>query len=128
MIEITVPYDLGRLAPNLKLNRWELQRRKKVAQGAAWFAYLQAGCPEMEGKVRVTLRIRRGRRMDPDNVLAAAKIPLDVLFCRNRNGKGITPDDSDLYVEYAPVEQMPAAMWKGREEFRVTVEPLEERP
>jgi hypothetical protein len=130
-IRICVPYDLGRLTPNQRIHPQEQWRRQKALKMAAYFAYLQAGFRTLPGKVRVTLIVRRGRVIDPDNLAAASKHLIDALFCSRKKanrGLGITPDDSARYVEYAPVQQETGAQWKGREQVEVIVEPLEAQP
>lgn len=122
MLTLSVAYDLGRLTPNQRLHPQERQRRERTAATAARLAYFQAGAPELAGKARVTLLVRRGRSIDPDHLLAAAEKLINALFCRRRRGYGITEDDSARFVEWAPVQQETGALWKGREEVVLRVE------
>lgn len=127
VIALTVPYDLGRLAPNLRLHPQERKRRERTAAAAARLAYFQAGAPQMDGKVRVTLILRRGRVIDPDGAFAAARSIINALFCRSRQenaGMAITPDDSARFLEFGPLAQETGQRWKRREEVLVLVEAL----
>lgn len=127
---LTVPFDPARLSPNRNRGRhWgDVRRLTAKAHLAALAAYLEAGRPESEGKVTVALTLRRSKRLDPDAGLASCKQVIDQLFRRRDLGHGITYDDSDQFVEFAPVRQEIAPCWKGREEIVVVVTPREEAP
>jgi hypothetical protein len=125
---LRVCYDLGRLTSNQRLHLQERRRREKTAQAAAQLAYFAAGAPQVEGRARVTLLVRRGRTIDPDHLLAAAEPIINALFCRRRQGFGITPDDSARYVEWAPVQQETGDRWKQREEVVIVVTAAGEDP
>jgi hypothetical protein len=121
-IEIRVAFDVGRCAPNA-CRRMVWQQRKRVADAAkeaAGVAWLQAGSPMLDEPVSVDITIRRGRRLDPDALLASCKSLLDSLFVMR-----ITPDDSARWVRYGEVRQETGARFRGREEVLVRVRPQE---
>jgi hypothetical protein len=123
---LRIAWDAGRLTPNKTRGmHWaEVGRLSDHAKTAARVAYYAAGCPEIDGKVRISIVVRRPRRTDPDATLASVKPIVDALFCRDKNGTGITPDDSDRYVEYGSISQETGARWRGCEEVEIRVESL----
>lgn len=116
---ITVPYDVQRLSPNLRLHFHERARRTKVARFLARRAWEQAGSPRATGPVRVSLLVRRGRSIDQQNVWCATKSICDGIFCA-----GLTPDDAPEWVTLGTVTQEPGRQWRGREEVVLIVEAL----
>lgn len=100
--------------------RAKLNKRAKTAALLAWYT---AGQPTIDGPVVVSIVIRRSRRIDPINALSGYKAIEDGLFCRKREGYGITPDDSERYVSYGELRQEAGKEWKGREEVEISVVP-----
>ena len=64
---------------------------------------------------------RRANRLDDGNVIAGAKWITDALFCRKKNGEGITEDDNPDQVRLLGVRHEIDPRWKGREELVVIV-------
>lgn len=124
-IVITVKFDPHRLSANQRLHWRERARRAKYAKEAARVAWMCAGSPVVDGLVEVSLLVRRGRKIDPDNALGGFKNAADSLFNSRRNGFGITPDDSVDCVRWLPVQFEAGTAWKGAEEVVVTVTPVE---
>ena len=125
-IRIVVPFDIARCSPNLRLHWAERNSRNHRAKIAARVAWINAGKPTAEGKVRVSFLVRRGRRLDPDNLLAACKPVVDMLFNAKRTHGGITPDDSSRHIEIGRIGQETGARFKGHETVELIVEPIEE--
>lgn len=122
-IVITVPWDPQRLSPNQRMHwstRADLARKAKIAAVLGW---ARAGKPVIEGPVDVSLLVRRGRSIDPDNALAGCKSVLDALCNRRRSGEGVVEDDDATRVRYAPVQFEIGKQWRGREEIVVTITP-----
>jgi hypothetical protein len=88
---------------------------------AATLAWRLAGCPTMTGPVDVSILVRRGRRLDPDNLLASCKSAIDGLF----NG-AITPVDTERWVRYVSWTQETGREWALRPEVVVRVTPRAE--
>lgn len=120
--EIVVQGDIFKaLSPNAirRLHHFELARRRRDWKGRVRLAWHQAGCPVFSGKVRVQITLRRCRKGDPDNAHAAAyKAVLDSLVAC-----GCIRDDSERYVELAPVEQLSGICYRGREAVVVQISP-----
>lgn len=125
-IEIVVPFDPQRLSPNLRLHYLERARRNKRAREAARLGWLQAGRPRMQEPALVTVIVRRPRRIDPDNALAACKSALDELLSPRNNGCGVLPDDSSQWVRYSPVEFETGPRFKGKAQIVVLLFPWRE--
>lgn len=126
-VTITVPWDPARLGANrTRRMLWqERARLTQVAREAAFCAWRAAGRPVIDGKVEVSLLVRRGRVLDPDNALAGCKAVLDQLLCRRRNGAGVVEDDSAAFVDYVSVRFETGARWRLRPEVVVTISPVE---
>lgn len=121
-LSITVPFDVGRTSPNRRMH-WAVRAREvKRARLFAESAWRAAGSPTMTEPVDVSLLVRRGRRMDLDNLLASCKGALDGLF-----NEAITPDDSETWVRSLRVAQETGRQWKGAEQLVVTITPVETR-
>lgn len=118
---VIVWFNLVRLTASRRYNPLARWRTQKQSAMAATLAYRQIGCPESPGRIRVCYELRGPRRMDPDNVIGAAKYILDALCNRTRNGFGFTPNDSDRYVTIGPVLFDTGQKWKGRENVVVHV-------
>lgn len=126
MIELVIPGDPLALGPNRirAMTVGHLSRLRKEQAEKSWLAWLAAGRPRVAVKVRMTLTFVRARRCDPDNALAACKGLLDGLTDK-RGRQSLLPDDSDRWVEFAPVRFETGRQWKGREAVRVVVEACE---
>lgn len=116
-IRITVPFDPHRLSSNQRLHWGERARRTQAVRTAARWAWRQAGEPQMDGPVRVSMLVRRGRPIDADNAVSGSKAARDALFV-----KGITPDDSPQWVTLGEVSFETGAWWRDRPEVVFTVE------
>jgi hypothetical protein len=121
---IVVPWDVQRLSPNRRVHFLARAVLVKAARAAAKLAWLDAGSPFMDGPVEVSLIIRRGRPIDPDNALAGAKSILDQLLTIQHGGCGMVEDDSAKFVRYAPVQFETGREWIGREEVVVVIRSL----
>jgi hypothetical protein len=121
-IRIVIPWDVQRTSHNAHLHWRERHRRTAAAKQAAHLAWLKAGCPQVQGPVRVSLVARRGRAMDLPNIVDGAKPCIDGLLTGGR----VVPDDSPAWLrEVHCMEQETGKQWKGREELEVVIEPLE---
>lgn len=127
-IQIVVPFDPQRLSPNLRLHYHERRRRVKHAREAAKLAWLLAGSPRLNAPALVALTVRRTRRLDPDNALAACKAALDELLSTRDGGCGVLPDDSAAWVSYAPVAFETGDRFRGKAQLVVTLTPRGELP
>jgi hypothetical protein len=125
LVTITVKFDPHRLSANQRIHWRERAKRAKCAKEAARAAWHCAGSPVIDGPVEVSLLVRRGRVIDPDNALGGFKACADALFNASRNGYGVTPDDSVHYVTWLPVRFETGDKWVCREEVVVSVRPLE---
>lgn len=122
MITITVPIDPNRCSPNRYKRNWRAKAAEaKAARTAARLTWLAAGSPTMDRPVEVTLLIRRGRKIDPDNALACCKHLLDGLF-----NDAVTPRDTESWVRYVEVRQETGQRWALRPEVVVIVRPRAE--
>jgi len=63
--------------------------------------------------------------MDPDNAMACIKACVDGLFCRNRNGYGVTPDDSCHWLSWGEVRQETGKRFVGAEQVEFVIVPRE---
>lgn len=99
-IRITVPFDPSLLSNNQRLHWAERQRRTRAVRDTARLCWLQAGSPQAAGPVRVSLIVRRGRKMDADNLLTGCKGAADALF-----KQAVTPDDGPRWLSWGEVEQ-----------------------
>lgn len=118
---ITVPWDPHRTSDNeIRRVHWsERHKRYEIAKTLARAVWALADWPRSAGKVRASFVIRRGRQMDPANVIGGLKPVIDGLFVR-----GITPDDSAKYLEIGSVRVESGKQWRDRPEIVVTVEEL----
>lgn len=121
-ISITVPVDIARTSPNAltRLMWQERGRRKKTAKEAARVVWVCAGRPRVDCPVIVDIVIRRGRKLDADNALAACKPAIDGLF-----KDGLVPDDGPRWLTIGEVRQESGKEWKGRECVEFLVRPAE---
>jgi hypothetical protein len=116
-IRITVPFDPHRLSLNARLHWRARKRLNDAAKEAAVYGWMLAGQPKAEGPVRVSLIVRRGRRLDIDNAITGTKACRDALF------KGrVTPDDSPRWVTLGECQQECGKVWRGREECVFVIE------
>lgn len=124
-LEFIVPGDVMRLSPNKRLHHMARHRLTQSWKSCAWMAWAQAGRVQLEGKVRITYTLYRGRMVDPDNAMAATKALLDGL--RDEPGRpGMLAGDTSRHVEFGPIQQITGACYKSRESVRVSVELLGE--
>ncbi len=130
MIALTALVDPSRTSLNQRLHPQERARRNTVAKQAALAAWTQAGCPKVNGPVRVSITVRRAKRLDTDNAISGCKPLIDGLFAERRR-KGypvepglITPDDSPEWLALGEVTQEIGPEWKGREQVIVRIEEL----
>lgn len=120
LCRIIIPWDVNRTSPNRRLH-WA--RRNVLNQSAKLLAFnqwVQAGRPTARDTVRVSVIVRRYRRLDNDNALAGCKPVFDGLF-----RDAITPDDGPEWVTLGTVTQETGARWLGAEEVEVIVEPAQ---
>lgn len=121
-IRIVVPWDPNRTSENrvASANRFARSHLMKTAKELARMAWLAAGKPTSAVPVRVSVIVRRGRRMDDWNIPGACKPLIDGLFVR-----GVTPDDGPRWVHLGGVRQETGKRWAGREECEFIIEALE---
>ena len=93
-IRIVVPVDPQKTSPNKRMHWGQLARAKQAARQAAHLSWIAAGKPRMGKPVLVTVVIRRGRSIDPDNALAACKPLIDGLF-----NAAFTPEDTEAWIK-----------------------------
>lgn len=125
-LRIVVQIDPNRTNPNrLNSSHWtDKMRRMNSAKDAGRLAWKAAGCPKLEGQVRVEAIIRRNRGFDEDNAWGALKPLKDALFCGKRyesDGGAITPDDSPRWVRLGEVSFEIHKRWKGCEEVEFVI-------
>lgn len=107
---IRVAFDPGRLSPNRRMHPALRRSVARVSSQLARAAWVVAGSPRAPGKVRVTWIVRRARRCDDDNLIAALKQVRDGLFTA-----AITPDDSPRWIGAVALVQECASCWSGRD-------------
>ena len=134
--EITVLCDVQSTSDNVmrRLHWREVHRRRKAARLAGFVGWSRAGRPTVAEKVRVSILVRRGVRLDPQNIVGALKPVFDGVFVgweEKPKGNhlparlpGMLPDDSAEWLEIGQVAQETGKRWKGREEVVLTVEEL----
>ena len=128
MIEIRVVGDpIASLSPNLRLHYLQRHRRVQDWKSRAWLAWLEANRPRVRRKVRVSLVVRRARRVDPDNAWASVKAILDGLT--DEPGRlALWPNDSADWIEVGGVIFETGQRWSGREELLIRCEALDQEP
>lgn len=101
-------------------SRMKKVRLRKKWEGLAQAAWEADGRPVYRVPVEISFHVRRKRRLDPDNALAALKHVIDGLTTRGMTrGKtteksgveGLLPDDGESWVSYLPVEQLTGNLW-----------------
>lgn len=117
VIRLVVPFNLQRCSPNRRLHHMAKARETRAAREAARCAWVAAGSPRLEGKVRVSVIVRRARPLDQANIWAACKGALDGIFV-----EGVTPDDGPEFVELGRVQQEVGKAWKGAEQVVFVIE------
>lgn len=125
-LHITVRWDPATTSPNRLVGKKKghIGRLVGSARQAAAEGYLLAGRPQIAGKVRVSLIVRRGRTMDDDGVWGGLKWCRDQLFNRTKYGHGVTPDDSPRWFVGGGITWETGAQWKGREQVVYIVEEI----
>ena len=129
-VTLTIPGDIYRaLSPNLRLAYWkgggERAKRVKEWRNRARLAWLESPRVQFTNKVRMDYCIRRVRRVDPDNLLAAMKALIDGL-CRRDGLPNLLRGDRDADITYGFATQETGSRLRGREEVVVTFTPLVE--
>lgn len=117
---LTVQFDLHRTSPNQRACWQAMRRRRQALANATFYGWLMAGSPVVLGPVRISLTVRRGRVLDPDNAISASKQLLDALVSYH-----VIEGDSAKHLSIGEVRQETGARWKGREQIVVTIEPRE---
>lgn len=115
-IRIRVPWDVNRTSKNQRLHWRERWKRNQRAREAAFWAWKQAGSPQLDGAAKVTIIARRGRRLDASNILGGAEPCTDALCTRKLTGHGVLTDDGDDHLEWVGIKQECGKDWVGREE------------
>jgi hypothetical protein len=121
-IELIVPWDPHRTSDNsLRRKHWSVRSGEfKTAKTLARLMWARADWPKAAKKVRASFVIRRGRQMDPANVIGGLKPVIDGLFVC-----GITPDDNSRWLQIGSVTIETGKQWRDRPEIVVTVEEVE---
>jgi hypothetical protein len=129
-------------------NKWQAAELKKDARRSGFYAWEEAGKPQLNRPVRVHAIVRRsGRKLDEANIVGACKPLLDGVFAglqwyvptaeRTATGKprmkrmsvrAMLPDDSPKWLRLGRFIQRPHRRWKGRERVTFLVELLPEQP
>ena len=120
-IRFVILFDVARVSPNQRLNRWERNRRNQAGRLNAFNEWAHAGRPQVDCPVVVDVVIRRARALDHDNAVASLKPCLDGIF-----KDALTPDDSPRWLTLGEVRQETAKEWKGKEHVEFIVRPREE--
>lgn len=131
----TVHHDIGQCSQNALRNKhWTaVHRLTHAARLAGYRAWIDAGGMRYEGKVRVSLVIRRARSLDPANLPGACKGVLDGVLVgihigtkeQRRLLPALLPDDSARWVDSVTARQETGKEHKGRETVLVIVEAVE---
>jgi hypothetical protein len=81
-LRIRVPFDIAKTDQNTLRRLKPLWQSGpiKAARTAGFRAWLDAGRPQYTSKVRVSITVRRGRRLDATNAIGACKAAMDGLF------------------------------------------------
>src|SRR5688572_9515766 len=117
LCRIIIPVDVNEANPNRFRSLRQKMRVKRDHIDAAKLCWVKAGRPMSEVKVRVSVIIRRARKLDPDNAIASLKHLIDGIF-----KDAITKDDSDKYIELGIVSQETNAKYKSSPEVEFVVE------
>ena len=126
VIEFVIPGDpIKDLGPNQRpANIYAHHRLTQEWKTRAWLCWAAAERPRLSGKVRMTLTLRRGRAVDPDNALAACKALIDGLT--DQPGRpALLPSDGPHDVEYGAVGFEVEKRWQHHPEAVVRVERCE---
>lgn len=119
-IILVVPFDLRRLSPN-KTHRMHWAVLMGLKRGSARFivaAYRVAGQPKMAPPVRLTLIVRRGRRIDDDTAISAMKWVRDSLAtCLGYKS------DGPNWMSMGEVRYECGKRWKDAPQFELWIEP-----
>lgn len=118
-IRIVVPFDPSRLSANQRLHWRERAKRTQAVRVAARYCWALAGEPRAAGKVRVSMVVRRGRKLDEDNAISGSKAVRDALF----NG-AVTPRDSQDWVTLGSIEFQCGKRWERCPEVEFVIEPV----
>lgn len=105
---IIIPVDVNEASPNRPKKRAEANRIRGEHNNIARRAWVEAGRPMVDGKVRVNIVIRRARAIDPFNAMACLKHVIDGVF-----RDALTVDDSEKFIEIGTLEQITAPEYKG---------------
>lgn len=117
LCRIIIPVDVNEANPNRIKKLRDRMRIKRLHQDAARWCWVKAGKPMSDGKVKVSVIIRRARKLDPDNAIASLKHVIDGLF-----KDAVTKDDSDKFIELGLVSQETDAKYKNSPEVEFVVE------
>ena len=115
---LVVPWDAGRLSSNAagRLHWRSTAALRRDARLAGDYAWRQAGCPKATAPVKVDILVRRGRKMDDQNIIGGLKAVFDGIFVNK-----LTPDDSSAWVSFGRVDQLTGRQWGLRPETVLTV-------
>lgn len=115
--------SLNRNKGNTPGARYAFRALQRRAYDQARHAWGMARQPTVEHRVRVDYMVRRGRKLDDDNILGGLKKVRDALF-----NDGITPHDSQAWFEFGTLYWETGDHWIGKEEVIVVVTPLIDEP
>lgn len=109
-IVLVVPFDPHRTSPNRRHHWRALAGLKKTFRRATIAAWRMAGSPTVPptAKVRLSFLVRRGRRLDHDNIIASMKSSVDqTIACIG------LPNDGPEHVTIGSVTQETGKRWQG---------------
>jgi hypothetical protein len=110
-VTITVFFDIARTSPNRRLVPALQRQEARMARETARIAWMQAGSPKLPPPVLANIVVRRGRKMDDDNCMAACKWVRDGIF-----KDGLVKDDGPAFVRYGTLTQITGKpdIWDSR--------------
>lgn len=83
----------------------------------AWF---EAGRPQLKGRCRLEIKVRRGRSLDNDGVVAGCKALIDAVCWTRYADHGLLPNDNDEWLAAPTVVQETGGKWTKQPELVFT--------
>lgn len=124
-IRVRVFWDPCRASQNARLHWRARANLNRQARAAAVIGWRMAGSPTMDVPAKVTLIVRRGRRVDSENALSGCKSVTDLLTDRKRSVFGVLMDDSPDWLEWESIQQEVGKQWATRPEVEYVFRPRE---
>lgn len=130
-VTITIYADVQDFAVNsVSQKTWHMMaQRRKAARGLGKAAWLNAGKPRFDRRVRVDAHVCRstGRLLDEPNIWAALKGFIDGICTKHPTTKQprLVPDDNPNWLKCGEITQASSRAQKGRERIELTFTPIE---